>query len=327
VTVGWKTWLAFALVIGAGLAVFLFLPRWVAEPPSREPPAAEASPSASADSPLEPVPDPEPKADPPEPAPEPPTVLETREEPVEPAPAVEPGEPSDGAFADAMTVALAAMDRKDFVAAREAFAQALSARPGAAEAASGLAQAEEGLRTIALAAHRDRATELERTESWRAAEAEYDAALVLDPTLRFAREGKEKAGAYATLLEKLDFQIEHPERLSDPRALEEASLLVDEAREADDEGPKRREAIAKLETLVSAYSQPMELSIVSDALTEVTLQRVGRLGKFERKVLEVRPGRYVATGSRDGYRDVRVEFTLEPGKPVAPVRVRCEEAI
>ena len=28
-----------------------------------------------------------------------------------------------------------------------------------------------------------------------------------------------------------------------------------------------------------------------------------------------------------GFRDVRVEFTVEPGKPLAPIPVRCEEAI
>jgi hypothetical protein len=62
-------------------------------------------------------------------------------------------------------------------------------------------------------------------------------------------------------------------------------------------------------------------------MTEVTLQRVGPLGKFERKVLEIRPGRYVAVGSRAGFRDARVEFVVEPGKPAAPVSVRCQEAI
>ncbi|HJS74386.1 MAG TPA: hypothetical protein VJ921_08875, partial [Vicinamibacteria bacterium] len=210
--VGWKTWLAFALVLGAGLAVFLFLPRWVAEHPSPESPAPEASPPET-DSLPGPLPDAEPKADSPEPATAPPPAVEAREEtlPLEPAPAPEPVEPSNGAFTDAMTRALAAMHRKDYAAAREAFAQALSARPDAADAASGLAQAEEGLRSLALAAHRDRANELERSESWRAAEAEYDAALAIDPSLRFARDGKEKAGAYATLQEKLDFQVGHPE--------------------------------------------------------------------------------------------------------------------
>jgi hypothetical protein len=183
------------------------------------------------------------------------------------------------------------------------------------------------LRNRAIEGHRDRGLEHERLESWRAAEAEYDSALALDGSLRFAREGKKKSAALALLQEKLDFQIGHAERLSDARALEEASRLLDEASGVEEEGPKRRDAIAKLEALVASYSRPMELQIVSDTLTDVTLQRIGRLGKFDRRVLEVRPGRYVAVGSRAGFRDVRVEFTVEPGKPLAPIRVLCEETI
>jgi tetratricopeptide (TPR) repeat protein len=303
----------------------------VANHPSPEPSAPEASLPEKIEPPREPEPEAEravPAEDDPDSPALPPPVVEGRENLVEPEPEVEAAEPfDDGAFAAAMTEALAAMERQDYGAAREAFARAQAARPGAPEAASGLAQAEEALKSLAIASHRDRATELERAESWRAAEAEYDAALALDPSLRFAREGKERSAACAILQEKLEFQIAHPERLSDPGALEEAASLVEEAREADHEGPRRREAVEKLAALVSTYALPMELSIVSDALTDVTLHRVGRLGKFERKVLEVRPGRYVAVGSRDGFRDVRVEFTVEPGKPLPPIQVRCEEAI
>jgi hypothetical protein len=321
VRVGWKTWCAFALVIGAGLAVFILLPRWVEKRPLPELALSEVE---SPVEPVEPVEIVEPSAEDPEPL-EPPPPAPVVEERDPPAPAA--ADPFDERFADAMTEALAALQREDYAAAREAFARAQSARPEAPEAASGIAQAEEGLRSLAIAGHQDRGVELERSERWRAAEAEYDAALALDSSLRFAREGKERSAAHALLQEKLDFQIGHPERLGDARALAEASSLLEEARDVGDEGPKRREAIAKLEALVSTYSRPMEVSLVSDTFTEVTLHRVGRLGRFDRKVLEVRPGRYVAVGSRAGFRDVRVEFTVEPGKLLAPIPVRCEEAI
>ncbi len=320
---GWKTWCAFALVIGAGLAVFILLPRWVEKRPAPEPAPSVVE---SLPEPAEPAEVVEPQAEDPEPlGPLPPGVQESAE-PV-PAAAEAPLSEDDDAFSKAMTEALSALAREDYAAAREAFARAQSARPEAPEAANGIAQAEESLKSLAIASHRHRGVELERSESWRAAEAEYDAALALDSSLRFAREGKERSAAHALLQEKLDFQIGHPERLGDVRALAEASSVLEEARGAEDEGPKRREAVAMLEALVSAYSRPMEVSLVSDTFTEVTLHRVGRLGKFDRKVLEVRPGRYVAVGSRAGFRDVRVEFTVEPGKPLAPIPIRCEEAI
>ena len=313
--VGWKTLSAFALVLGAGVAVFTVLPRFVSERPVEDveevpetPPSAVEAPEIA-----------EAPADVPEPAPLPPV-----DSPVEVAPGTDV---SEDAFAAAMTEGLSALKNEDYAIAREAFERAKSLRPEAPEVASGLSQVEEGLRNRAIEGHRDRGLEHERLESWRAAEAEYDSALALDGSLRFAREGKKRSSARALLQEMLDFQIGHAERLSDARALEEASRLLDEANGVEGEGPKRRDAIAKLEALVASYSRPMELRIVSDTLTDVTLQRIGRLGKFDRRVLEVRPGRYVAVGSRAGFRDVRVEFTVEPGKPLAPIRVLCEEAI
>jgi len=324
--VGWKTWSAFALVLGAGVAVFALLPRWVSEQPSPEAPASvEAAPVTEPipeDVPLPPI-EPIEEDEPEDEEEAPPETIEAGFAPDPPAPVEAP----DEGFPAAMTEALNALTNEDYALAREAFLRAKSLRPDAAEAASGLKEAEEGLRNLAIAGHRDRGLEQERLESWRTAEAEYDAALALDSSLRFAREGKKRSADRALLQEKLDFQIGHPERLSDARALEEATRLLDEARGFEGEAPKRQGAMAKLEALIASYSRPMEVQIVSDALTDVTLHRIGRLGKFDRRVLEVRPGRYVAVGTRAGFRDVRVEFTVEPGKPLAPIRVRCEEAI
>ncbi len=328
---GWKTWSGFALVGACGVAVFMFLPRWVAHRPLPEARSIDTTTTSTA-----------------------PEIVEAREEAQEITPPPPPGEaeeaqeaeeeriagmtsfpevvprradPSQEAFAAAMTEALDALTREEYALAREKFEQAKTLRPEAREAASGILQAEEGLRNRAIAGHRDRALEHERLESWRAAEAEYQLALAIDPSLRFAQEGTKRNASRALLQEKLEFQIGHPERLSDVRAHEEASRLLDEARGVEAGGPKHRQAIAALETLVASYSSTMEVLIVSDRLTEVTLHRVGPLGRFDRRVLEIRPGRYVAVGTRPGFRDVRVEFEVVPGKSLAPIGVRCEEAI
>ena len=50
-----------------------------------------------------------------------------------------------------------------------------------------------------------------------------------------------------------------------------------------------------------------------------------RLGKFARKEVQLRPGRYVLIGSRDGKRDVRRELLVVPQMP--PVEIVCQEAI
>lgn len=234
---------------------------------------------------------------------------------------------SDEAFGAAMTAALAALGRKDYEAARAAFERARAIRPEAPEIASGLAQVAEGARVQAIAGHRDRARALETVEDWHAAAAEYEKALALDPALRFAQEGKARAAARALLEDKLNFQIAHPERLSDENALKEAAGLLDEARSVEPAGEKHRAKVSALEALVDSSARPVEVQILSDRLTEVTIYRIGRLGKFDRRALELRPGRYTVVGTRDGYRDVRHEVVVEAGKAPQPVLVRCEEKI
>ncbi len=234
---------------------------------------------------------------------------------------------SDEAFAAAMTEALAALGRKDWSSARTAFERARAIRPEAPEIANGLSQVADGLRLEAIAGHRDRARALEANEDWHGAEGEYDQALALDPALRFAQDGKTRTAARAFLDDKLDFQLGHPERLSDENALNEASHLLDAAQSVAPAGAKFRAKVAQLRALVDSSSRPVEVQLLSDRMTEVTIYRVGNLGKFDSRALELRPGRYTVIGTREGYRDVRHELVVEAGKAPQPVLVRCVEKI
>jgi hypothetical protein len=51
------------------------------------------------------------------------------------------------------------------------------------------------------------------------------------------------------------------------------------------------------------------------------------MGAFRRKELRLKPGRYVALGVRDGFRDVRREFVVLPGGTPVVIDVRCTEAV
>jgi hypothetical protein len=66
---------------------------------------------------------------------------------------------------------------------------------------------------------------------------------------------------------------------------------------------------------------------VSDNQTAVSIYKVGKLGQFDHREVELRPGTYVAVGARPGYRDVRLEFRVAPEIDMQPVVVRCEEPI
>jgi hypothetical protein len=91
--------------------------------------------------------------------------------------------------------------------------------------------------------------------------------------------------------------------------------------------PVLRSQTTRLRDTLKLYDQPVAAVLQSDGLTQVTLQRVGAVGMFTRKELQLKPGRYVAIGSRPGYRDVRREFTLTPGGAAVTVDVRCTETV
>jgi hypothetical protein len=85
--------------------------------------------------------------------------------------------------------------------------------------------------------------------------------------------------------------------------------------------------VETVERLVAAAETPLRVALASDNVTDVTIYRVGRLGSFERKDVDLLPGRYTVVGVRPGYRDVRREITLLPGRDAPAVAIRCEEPI
>jgi hypothetical protein len=66
---------------------------------------------------------------------------------------------------------------------------------------------------------------------------------------------------------------------------------------------------------------------MSDGLTDVVIYHVGRLGLFQEKQLVLRTGNYTATGSRNGFRDVRQTLKVRPGSGKMVFTLRCEEPI
>ena len=92
-------------------------------------------------------------------------------------------------------------------------------------------------------------------------------------------------------------------------------------------GPQLTSRIVELQRLLDRAGTRMRVVLESDRMTEVTVYKVGRLGRFERHALELRPGTYTVVGSRQGYRDVRLRLVVEPSGAPAPLSVRCTEEI
>ena len=232
-----------------------------------------------------------------------------------------------GAFSAAMSQGLERLARRDFEAARAAFERAGRLRPEAPEVADGLAQVERGLAGRTITTHLVAAQEAERGERWSEALAEYRKALDVDRNLLAARDGVERAEPRAMLDAELASVIDRPERLFSSEARGAAGASLARARAVATPGPVLTRQVETVERLLEAAETPLRVALASDNVTEVTIYRVGRLGSFDRKDVELLPGRYTVVGQRAGFRDVRREIILLPGRAAPTIVIRCEEPI
>lgn len=230
-------------------------------------------------------------------------------------------------YQSAMADGFAALGREDFDGARRAFELALAERSNDRPALDGLAQADQGEKLKAISLARARGSALERLEQWENAVAQYRAALALDDTLAFAREGLARSQERLDLDTKLEALLASPNQLFEPRIRADAKRLIAQSAAFAADSKRLPEQTERLGSLIQAAERPLQVTLLSDLETQVTVYRVGALGQFQEKVLELTPGDYVAVGSRDGFRDVRAEFRVRPGNPPQPVTVICIEPI
>jgi hypothetical protein len=231
-------------------------------------------------------------------------------------------------FRLAMSEALGALERGDFAATGAALERARALKPASAEVADVRRRLRLAVERSRIARHRKTAAALEGEERWNEAAEQYAAVLAIDAKVAFAEDGRRRSLERVRLHAELDAFLARPARLTAPEPRANARRLLEVARAVGGaEEPLLQKKVSELDALLSVAQAPMRVVLQSDNLTDVVVYKVGRVGRFSEHALTLTPGRYVAVGSRDGYRDVRVEFTLMPGRDPAPVVVRCEEKI
>jgi tetratricopeptide (TPR) repeat protein len=254
-------------------------------------------------------------------------AIDPRWEPASRALAAVTANVRDSDFELAMSQGSKALAAENYTDAQKQFQTALALRPQAHEAQDGLSQAQEGERLGKIKLTEARALAFERRELWDQAIAQYKGALADDSTLVFAKTGLERSESRAGLDAKLRNLIDNPTLLFGDTVLADARKLVVEARGVADPGPVLTDQVGKLDRLVTLAGTPISVQLTSDQHTEVTVYRVGPLGSFAAKELQLRPGTYTAIGSRNGFHDVRQTFTVVPGRTLPPISVICSEPI
>jgi tetratricopeptide (TPR) repeat protein len=230
-------------------------------------------------------------------------------------------------FRQHMSRALAALDEADYDAAIAAFEQAGTVHPGHPAIAQGIAQLENTRSQKSVNHQIQQAVEFEKGENWAEAVEVYEALLKEDPTLTEVKVKLIPARVRADLNQRLENLSADPLKLSEQAVYRQGKSALDDAQGIPNPGEKLVGQITQMKALLIRAVTSVEVKFQSDNLTQVTLFRVAQLGQFERTSLTLKPGKYIAAGTRQGYRDVRVEFSVT-GEPLdAPIVVSCKEQI
>ena len=230
-------------------------------------------------------------------------------------------------FKAAMSRALVALDAGRTGAAGKALDEAGRLRPGDTAVRDARLRLQ-GMRTQAgLSSLRRKAAGKVSSEDWPAAVELYRKALAIDPAAGFASAGMQRAKERVKLHAQIDHYLDKPSRVYSAAPLANAEQLLAAAGEAPPDESVLAGKITALRELVACASTPVTVTLNSDGATSILVYRVGRLGQFDTRQLELLPGDYTIVGSRPGFRDVRREIAVRPGLPVPPLVVRCEEPI
>lgn len=230
-------------------------------------------------------------------------------------------------YRSAVSEVLARLNDGNVRAAEAALERARRANPQGPELADLRQRVHAASQLASLDRLRAQAEGLERQEKWSDAVKLYDQALAVERTTSFALRGRERAQRLTQLHAAIDAYLADPSRLQSADPLTHARSLLAQPLEPDEQGPVLSGKRQRLAQLVTAAQTPLPVLLRSDRNTEITVLRVGTQGSFESRRIELPPGRYVAVGSRPGYRDVRVAFEVSPATAEQPVTIQCTEPI
>lgn len=230
-------------------------------------------------------------------------------------------------FNSRMSRGHAALGDGDLEAARAAFEAAAKQRPndsGPVEALAALELEERGQRLAQLQAA---AMAGRFAEDWRKAADNFRSMLQIDSNILAAQRGLAEAEQRARLDEALEQTIANTRLLNRDAQWRAGRRLLDEAAAIGSPGARLAAQISRLEQALAVAATPAPVWLRSDGFTEVTIFHVGRLGSFDSRQVELRPGAYTAVGTRDGYRDIRREFVVAPEGLPEPLVLICTEPI
>jgi tetratricopeptide (TPR) repeat protein len=230
-------------------------------------------------------------------------------------------------FLGHMSDGFKALDKDNFELAIAAFNRAATVYADNPAVEQALAQVETRRSQLWVSNSIAQAAEFEQQERWQKALEIYQQLLATDATLTDIKVKLIPVSVRADLDTRITKVLSDPLALSAISHYRHGQKVLQDATGIANPGPLLSQQITQLNHALKASQTPIEVTLVSDSNTDVTLFKVARLGSFDKTAVSLKPGRYIVAGSRMGYRDVRIEFTLTDQGLDEPIAVSCTELI
>ena len=230
-------------------------------------------------------------------------------------------------FIEFMSEGFEAMDQNNFSSARKVFNEALKTYPERPDIYDALNQLESRESSFQIKERIKNAEANENLENWSEAKKEYEALLESDNSLVSLKARLINVRIRAELDEQLENLINNPLTLRSDELYQKAKKLLKTAQGINQRGAKLEKQIENVSKIIVQARNPIPVNFFSDNKTKVTIFKVGSLGLFQKRTIELVPGKYVALGQRIGFRDVRLDFAIEPNEVDKNISIMCVESI
>ena len=230
-------------------------------------------------------------------------------------------------FIEFMSEGFEAMDQNNFSSARKVFNEALKTYPERPDVYDALNQLESRESSFQIKERIKNAEANESLENWSEAKKEYEALLASDNSLVSLKARLINVRIRAELDEQLENLINNPLTLRSDELHQKAKKLLKTAQGINQRGAKLEKQIESVSKIIVQARNPIPVNFFSDNKTKVTIFKIGSLGLFEKRTIELVPGKYVALGQRIGFRDVRLDFAIEPNEVDKNISIMCVESI
>ena len=238
----------------------------------------------------------------------------------------------DKQYRDAMTAGFNSLFAKSYAKAKKSFSAALKLRSNDETALAAYRQSLASDSRSSLSSLLASAKRFEQQEEWSSALGSYQTVLQRDPNQVSAKVGQVRTQVRLDLDQTINSLLSDPLAVAKESVRKEVESALADAKALSNKGPIIKSQIQALEGSLKNADAEVKVEFTSDALTDISLSREGTrklsLGKFSVRRLSLKPGRYVLSGSRLGYRDVRLSIELRAnGQALQNFHLACDESV